>query len=607
MTEQLSGRITPDPVLTKGNTDKNTLVIAILTYLDEASEAELVQHFQEILGDSIKIHTWKPSRSLLQSIAKQGPHLDSQANLYALAVLAYRSERSAFLVADELTRRQLTGERRVGESDSISVVMISTKPQPSTAAKQDDEVIIVAKRTNGDGKEIQKLLEMPLEPLSINPQARDIEMFLRTSCGLALHDPDRAVLTADTASSLGREKYSGAVAEALSTSRRGLPVELVTDIVSRADSDSMTELVQMPVWERAMSYQHLVIFLFFPASEDKLHKTQSIIQDAVRKHAATKKPNRQNTTVELIPWERHRLASRRKLATFYNEYRHWVDPNTRMDRPLHFLREPIRGIDSAQFGSVFSRYELFPFVRQNSLEGLVTKNWTSDDNPDEESETLDINSAENLSHPDEPFYYNPPPWMPSGSQEEEETEFEWLAAFYLTNQLTKEQDESIQTELKTKNDIDEDFEWVKEIGVIPWKSGPEGDVDGTIEDIWEIVWKVWTSEGRAGNCGTFACVDQQSAVDQTVILVDAKWYHGSREQELLQYLPSPTMKGFRYTRVAARDAHLDKINLDIANMGIDECGEGAKSFRRPDWPSPELFDDDDDDEDENDDGNEDGE
>lgn len=55
----------------------------------------------------LNVTPWVPSNSLLRSLAYQGPHRDSQANLFALAVLAHQYVHSEFIVADELTKRKL--------------------------------------------------------------------------------------------------------------------------------------------------------------------------------------------------------------------------------------------------------------------------------------------------------------------------------------------------------------------------------------------------------------------------------------------------------------------------------------------------------------------
>lgn len=69
--------------------DHDTLLIAVLADLDDATEATLIQLIQEALESKVKIETWKPTKLLLESIAIQGLYRDSIANLYALAVLAH--------------------------------------------------------------------------------------------------------------------------------------------------------------------------------------------------------------------------------------------------------------------------------------------------------------------------------------------------------------------------------------------------------------------------------------------------------------------------------------------------------------------------------------
>ncbi|KAJ5159032.1 uncharacterized protein N7500_008683 [Penicillium coprophilum] len=64
-------------------------------------------------------------------MARQGLYRDNQANLYALAVLAYQSGHSKFLLADELTKRPLIGKPHAGEGSALSVILISVNEKPA--------------------------------------------------------------------------------------------------------------------------------------------------------------------------------------------------------------------------------------------------------------------------------------------------------------------------------------------------------------------------------------------------------------------------------------------------------------------------------------------
>ncbi|KAJ5512873.1 hypothetical protein N7463_002425 [Penicillium fimorum] len=103
--------------------------LVLLADLCASSQANLIGLIQQTLKDDlelhsddyfgltsqediteVKVHPWSPPRRLLESIARQGPCRDSQSSLHALAVLAYRSGRPRIIVADEATKRQLSGK-----------------------------------------------------------------------------------------------------------------------------------------------------------------------------------------------------------------------------------------------------------------------------------------------------------------------------------------------------------------------------------------------------------------------------------------------------------------------------------------------------------------
>lgn len=208
------------PIL-KGTKDSNSLLLVILADLSESNKIQLLHHLENsLLQDSTEIQPWIRSKSRRLSIARQASHRDSQANIHAFAVLAYRYySPSRFAVADGLTERQFIGNCGVWESEEVSVVMGVAEPVGS----DDDEVGVIAKRTGSEkGEEEEEeegnttgLLEMlgELETMPFHEMKKRCGLF-RYTRGLTLHDPGHKVFSPDSAGSLERELYTDAVVAA---------------------------------------------------------------------------------------------------------------------------------------------------------------------------------------------------------------------------------------------------------------------------------------------------------------------------------------------------------------------------------------------------------
>ncbi|KAJ5662784.1 hypothetical protein N7462_011710 [Penicillium macrosclerotiorum] len=581
------------------------LLIVNLTELDHSAQQKLINHYQTALEEPAEILTWTPARALLQSFATQGPRVDSQSNLYAIAVLLYQADWTGFIVADELTKRQVTGKCRLGEDHAISVVMIATEATlPSGAGRPGDppRLRVSARRTNtelGDEKQLGNLSSDWFTQVDKEEDSRD--GFFWDTFGMVLHDPDHQILTPDTANSWGRKEYTDSVLTALSA--KLLPAELIMDIFSRVEhhKDAVPE---MPIWQRPQSLQHIHIFLFFHATPEEIERTHAIIQNAVTKrfkipskdtilkcdapicncpHLNEEWQERpKDTTVELIPLDRHQIKSRRHIVNFFRQYhlRHLDDSKRTRSMPIYFLLSPLRegdDIDSGEFGYCRSNEPLFT--------ARMTFNKMIDFNP-WKTPTIayylargispDIREIEFLHHPDMPFYHDPPPGRLVNPMETNMT-------FYLTKHLTTQEDEAIQMELRTDDfgQFNEDFEICR----IPWES----EEDGTLDDIWNILWTIYRHDGAPPVC--FFCIDREAAVDLDVLLVKPDFYWGDRQDgqehpSLLVDLECPRLRGFWYCRISGNLCHQAKIQLDTDNLDITELGGyDLRKYRRPGWPA----------------------
>ncbi|KAJ5383232.1 hypothetical protein N7517_001143 [Penicillium concentricum] len=590
------------------NIDDQTWPLIILAELDNPSRDELVQRLrpdERVAAHSSmrgkpptqptpstrgnNVQTFTPSISLLASMARQGSHRDSQANLYALAILAYQSGHSKFLVADELSKRQLTGKLRPGEESTLSAILISLNEKPSTP----DGISVWARRENCTGQHISQMFakfehkwkSMPVTD-DAKPHRRGYlsERSIWERPGLEIHDPDRPVLSTDVKTTLGWESHLEAMVAALSR----LPVEVATDIVSRIGD---AQCLQHTLWKDFPCEEHLVIFLLFHATPDQICQTTSFICEAVRKESVMFKssetdgselgePREPNMTFELIPWDQHGIRSRRDLVVFWLSY---YQPHALQfcERSpfLHLLLEPISDVSAPSFVEVSSNNKSVGIASRTTLDILIKAGMKSEPTSDRSHDSYPIIEEENLCHPDQPFCYSFPEWQTASLYRND-----WLPAFYLTNHLIKDQDREIRAEIKTfDGGLDEYHETGdKNCGFIPWKTGKAGELDGTVQDIWEIAQKV-DSESFEGYDCEFICIDQKSAVDMKVIYVisdDFGLKTGRRKWAQLKDLPNPRMHGITFARIHARDAHVQSCEMPLFTKRAYEYK--LQHFIRPD-------------------------
>ena len=168
-----------------------------------------------------------------------------------------------------------------------------------------------------------------------------------------------------------------------------------------------------------------------------------------------------------------------------------------------------------------------------------------------------------------------------------------ISVFYLTNKLTKEEDEDVKAEFTLLRgfEADYDYELDKQCCFVPWKPGKDGKDDGTLEDMWEIYWMVVVSnQGHFPNPpGPIFFIDYQSGCDRTIIMADCHFYNydcRSGIPEDLRGVPYPYIQGLTYGRILGRDAHPAFHNINNGPKDFDGyMDEDEKyNFPRPDWP-----------------------
>ncbi|KAL3454948.1 hypothetical protein BJX64DRAFT_295538 [Aspergillus heterothallicus] len=561
------------------NTIKGSqLPLVFLTDLENCHKNRLVEHLQSAIknDEPLTLHLWHPSPQTLAAIAKQGPHLDSQGNIHAVATLAARAGWTGLLVADELTKRQLTNSLRVGEYPTISVVMVSIRPRSG-----ENEVSILAKRTAGatwpkgatEEKEIvyeDYLTEM--DTFKLGPAARVFNPF--ADGGLALHDLDRPPFVRSSIGIMGWEE--GLVKEAL-------PIDLSATVETRGEG-------------------RLDIFLMFDPTPDEQRATETTLQKAfetsLRKAGLSDRIN-----ISAIPWSHHQARTRRQMIELWHAYDR-CGPMEDMVRDIFLLDAPIHDrdnitalgvISSTVYGGLYLTHiplrQILP-LGPNHCAGGGPNGWSQPSH-----ETTD---AELVFPPELPFYTTTPDWQPTSIA------LNWVSVFYLTDSLTPEEDGAIRAELvKFEPGFDAASSGPKTACFVPWKPKPttaDKNSDGTVADMWNIFWSLLTyKRGRAVPYGTSLptfFIDRQSAEDKTVLAASWDFLYLAKENhaamEVLRGVECPKLRGMKYNRVPASQAHSLFRNVGIANMGFEEFGDpsGVEVFPRPGWPGHGVLDDD---------------
>ena len=157
--------------------------------------------------------------------------------------------------------------------------------------------------------------------------------------------------------------------------------------------------------------------------------------------------------------------------------------------------------------------------------------------------------------------------------------------FYLTNNLTPEQDDRIRHDL-----IFGEAAWLDglECCFVPLKTGEEGQVNGTLEDMWEIFCAVFTYEGPQ-DYHTIYFIDEQSAIDMTVIGVCRDYFRGKDEQRILKGTPHWNIRGLLHGRLVCEVACSNFEMTETGNGLLQDYAGDLLPYPRPDWPGHRIL------------------
>lgn len=89
---------------------------------------------------------------------------------------------------------------------------------------------------------------------------------------------------------------------------------------------------------------------------------------------------------------------------------------------------------------------------------------------------------------------------------------------------------------------------------------------------------------------SFVCVDRQFELDRSFILLQADEFNSDPGHDLLQPLPFPSLRGFKYTRASTGLAFLEAPRQNM--IDFDAVDHDWSKYRRPGWPAPGVLPDD---------------
>lgn len=611
----------PSPVMRPDQ--PKSLLLVLLADFEEPHKERLINHLRPTTSE-FEILAWYPNHEVLRSLAPQREYRDSQANLYGLAIVAHRNGYSGFIFADELTKRQVEGRFPLrGEDNRISVGMISVR--------QDGQLRVIAKRSTVGNDENTALLAA-VEDFKIsqdfdNPTNEEKVTTVYSELGLELHDPDHPVFTPSTMDSFGYEEISAATTRALYMDTP-LPPELILDITSRIERD-VEEEIKFPA---GLNFQikkpNINIVLGFQTNEGERQNILSVLKDAVHFEFEKQRQERKKElevqkettstsdaggeneeegvddnesvdsrnfydakyiepSVHLIPWEQTRPPARRDILKVFETVAAYS--GTKTSRLPYLLMKPIENCNEALTGFIsIDNTGMGLSVREIALSEMVQYKREPPTALDfaryygDGQMELMPSSRIISSGFDEPFYPISHPWnaIARGRMNS-------IPLFFLTNKLSDEQVRALYEEIQTMNDIDQDDWGRKVICPVLWKEDEPEAEDGTPADMWRLY-----TEVHDGCEHPLFFADLQSGNDLKVIVSDQDYVgepdsNNHEVRKLLEDVEQPRFRGLIYGRLPGRDAHITWMNLNIANMGIDEYFDdenACESYFRPDWP-----------------------
>ncbi|KAL2835140.1 hypothetical protein BDW59DRAFT_155963 [Aspergillus cavernicola] len=407
---------------------------------------------------------------------------DSKANIYGFAIVARRMGWKDFVVADELTKRQLWGELRPKDDDSpLSVVLIMIRQR--VVLRNDIETLdkyyirVSAKRQllrDDEAEPDFNIFEL-LDTFQVSCDFMDDSHVDSTEhlyeYGLELNDPSRGVFELNNGAITGREELEMGAGMALSATTP-LPSELVNYIVGMLynNDERPFDTSTLPGYDNDFAFNPLDAQLY-------CNSTRS------RTAMENKSPAIPSAQVFLIPPVDTKATSRSGFIS----------------------------LEVCQLGSVYHSgggYSfIWPNTRKRMLENPLSPHCNTyratkllRDMEARQLQLLDPREAEIFYQADQPFY----------STSADGTTF-IIPLIHLTNKLTGEQVDALEVGERHihLNHFDRMYR------MIPWRDGNVNAPDGTMHDVWGMFCELH----EEGVPSPYFFIDQQSGVNQTVMVV----------------------------------------------------------------------------------------
>ncbi|KAI9686453.1 MAG: hypothetical protein M1820_010626 [Bogoriella megaspora] len=500
---------------------------------------------------------------IVPTVEKQEYETDSTVtDIYTFARRAYKLAWKAMVVVDPLSVRQISGNARIGETKEPTAIVVNLRnaveeSSPTTyyirrlesrdaleeaynAEPRDFSILATANQANGR--------------FETNALAEQLKKgyYLRNPHASIFQDEDVAEITAT------------AVEQVLSM-KPSLPEEVKDRIQDFINVESpLEELSEAPATLEWGS-QRLHVISLLRLTPQQLEEAKVLIKEAGVS-------SEWDGEVTIYNWKSILPATRRDVSRLYHRH---LENNTRPRYAICvFLTE--MPTSNKQNLTWATWYYSFPTLFQRGSVGECLKRWTLRHTKmtitevrkqvEEDYQQPEGGNVERLLNPAGAFPPNMPRFMPARQVAELDIS---PPVFYLTKHLTEDENQVILDELYALADLDQDFRDKKLYCIVPWTDEEDG---GPLE-MWELLKTAINFQGGRNKSPRQAIfIDRQSPIDRTVLLADHCWndtYDG--------------FKGMDYGRVPGREATSWWVNLEIANLNIDECVQEAYFYRDPEY------------------------
>lgn len=512
------------PILSKPPSSGDQCILIVLLgrthFADDVSHAmkeEINKVFESELAD------FSPTFVPVTDVEKGVHGVDGTlTDVYAIAKEARRLGWSSLVIVDALSTRQLSKSTRYGECRQLTAMVVYLQFMENDWRPHNSSVFVrrlaLAKACREAGNPTaEKWTDMISRGSSDNYRASLFDIMTR---GIYLSDPNKSPFMDDDM----QDETQRVIHKALDESGPALPSEIKMLIERGISEESpLTDLTDSPA-DSSFERGHLRIQSLIHLTPEQLQRAQKEGEEAAKRAGF-------EGSVQVYQWKQHTPCSRRDIARLFVRYL-----GANRERGIYSMLiscpEPSKQA-SIQFGWARDHQYQELLLATGSADDLVRRWIGGDDyvkahearqelfNHDESlSESA---SVETLFDPANTFPPETALWkMPDHS--EDRNGISAPPVFYLTKDLSKSESKAILDALQELDDSDADYnveggrEGQKHYSFVPW----EKEDDGTVEDMFKLLWHMRNFRGGSGQPSECIFVDKQTAQDGTVILADAR-------------------------------------------------------------------------------------